>query len=292
MSDADTAQDGPAGLLDAHVHVWRPSALPYPWLRSVPTLARDFAPADLDDAGGAIREWVFVEADADLDAALDEVAWVSSLDWPGLRAIVAHADLTSPQLAEHLATLSRFPLVRGVRHSLQDAPPDVLASRAFARGLRTVGEAGLTFDACVRSPQLEALAEATAQAPGTPIVLDHLGKPPVGPGPDSGEGRRWHRAVVRLSAQRNVSVKLSGLAAEAPSAPALAAHGPAFLRAALELFGPSRAMFGGDWPVSGMPGAGVPVETALAMLREVVPAHDRHDVFGGTARRFYRIANV
>lgn len=277
------------GVLDAHVHVWRPGALPYPWLAAVPRLDRDFAPADVDDAGGRIREWVFVEADADLGAARDEVAWVASLDWPGLRAIVAHADLTSAGLDGHLRALAAHALVRGVRHSLQDAPPDVLASPAFARGLRAVGDAGLAFDACVRWPQLEALADVAERAPGTRIVLDHLGKPPVERGLDSPEGARWREAMVRLAAQPHVTVKLSGLAAEASSEAVLIAHAPAFLHAVLELFGPFRAMFGGDWPVSGVPGAGVPVATSLDLVRDAVPTARHAEVFGGVARRIYRI---
>jgi L-fuconolactonase len=286
------AEGAVTGLLDAHVHVWRPAALPYPWLAGAPALDRAFGPGDIDDAGGAIREWIFVEADADLGAALQEVAWVSGLDWPGLRGIVAHADLTSADLAAHLRALGRHPLVRGVRHSLQDAPLEVLASAAFVRGLRAVGEAGFTFDACVRWPQLEALAEATAQTPGTAVVLDHLGKPPVAEGIDSEAGVRWRRAVGRLAEQPHVQVKLSGLAAEARGEARLAQHAPAFLRAGLELFGPDRAMFGGDWPVSGVPGAGVPVARSLDLVRDAVAPHDHARVLGGTARRFYRLASA
>jgi len=294
---AVSAPDVPPGaavldppVLDAHAHVWRPSALPYPWLDDVPALRRDVAPSDIDDAGGRIREWVFVEADADPRAAIDEVAWVSALDWPGLRAIVAHADLVDDALERHLDALAAFPLVRGVRHPLQDAPADVLASARFASGLRRVGERGLAFDACVRWWQLDALADAVAQAPGTPVVLDHVGKPPLAEGLDGPEGERWREGLGRLAALPHVSVKLSGLAAEAPTPAVFDALGPETLRIAFAAFGADRSMFGGDWPVSGPPGTGVPIAAALDHVRAAVPAQAHGAVLGGTARRFYGLA--
>lgn len=288
-TDAASDAADAAGVLDAHVHVWRPSALTYPWLASAPALRSDLGPADVDDADGWIREWVFVEADAVLPQALDEVAWVAGLDWPGLRAIVAHADLADPRIPDHLDALAAHPLVRGVRHSLQGAPTGVISSAAFLAGLVAVGERGLAFDACVRWPQLEALADAVARAPGTRVVLDHLGKPPVADGLGSPEGRRWRAAVERIADLPHVSVKLSGLPAEAASADVLAANGPDLLRCAFDAFGPERAMFGGDWPVSGVPGAGVPVSHALAQVRAVVPVPDHPRVMGATARAFYGI---
>ncbi|MBE1877434.1 amidohydrolase family protein [Myceligenerans pegani] len=279
-------------VLDAHVHVWDPARLSYPWLAGAAGLDRRFVPADVDTADGAIREWVFVEADADLAAAADEVAWVSSLDWPGLRAIVAHADLRLRDLGARLRELTRFPLVRGVRQSLQDAPESALTAPEFADGLREVGTQGLTFDACVRWQRLDRLADVVAGVPGTRIVVDHLGKPPVAAGLASPDGARWRAAIDRLAELPHVWVKLSGLAPEAPSAEVLRASGPAFVRYALDAFGPGRSMFGGDWPVSGLPGAGVPVATSLELVRTTVGETAWADVSGGTARRCYGIDPV
>ncbi|MBO3662841.1 amidohydrolase family protein [Microbacterium stercoris] len=257
------------GVLDAHVHVWAPSRLAYPWLRDEPALDRDFGPDDVDDADGAITEWVFVEADS--SAPLDEVAWVSGLAWPGLRAIVAKVDLRHPRLDE----LTQAPLVRGVRHLLQDQR----ITEDLLPGLRAAGERGLTFDATVRWPQLDALAALLAAAPGTPTVLDHLGKPPVRMGLDSAEGQEWRRSIHRIAALPHVQVKLSGLPAEG-------GLGHEFLEETLEAFGSERCLFGGDWPVSGVPGAGTPVADALAAVRSVT-SDER--VFGANARAFYGV---
>jgi len=257
-------------VLDAHVHVWRPSALPYPWLASMPALDRDLGPADIDDAGGEITEWVFVEADS--AAPREETEWVAALDWPGLRGIVAKADLRDLRLDEIAATRG----VVGVRHLLQDQP----ITDDLVPGLRAVGESGLTFDACVRRQQLPTLADLLAEAPGTRTVLDHVGKPAVAMGLASAEGREWAAGIRRIAELPHVFVKLSGLPAEG-------GLGPDFLRVALEAFGPERCMFGGDWPVSGVPGAGVPARDALDAVRAVVGAEGADRVFGDVARTFY-----
>jgi len=107
-----TGAHAPAhAVIDAHVHVWDPSRLDYPWLTGDAVLRRTFLPADIDrgrahadgDGDGADRSqdntattgMVFVQAGCRADQALDEARWVAGLDWPELVAIVADADLRS-----------------------------------------------------------------------------------------------------------------------------------------------------------------------------------------------------
>ncbi|WP_197517499.1 amidohydrolase family protein [Microbacterium karelineae] len=274
-------------VLDAHVHVWDPQRVPHPWLANVPGLDRAFLPADIDTAGGRIDGWVFVETDADPSWAAFEVDWVAGLEWPGLAGIVAHAEMGGGNLGAQLDALADRPLVVGVRPSVQDGPDERIASAAFARDLRLLGERGLSFDACVRWGQLDVLAEAAEQAPGTRIVLDHLGKPPVADGLDSEAGTRWRRSIERLARLPHVFVKCSGIPGEAGSGPVFDGVAGVFDRVALDAFGAERAMFGSDWPVSGVPGTGVPVDRALDALREAASDAEWAHLAGETAREFY-----
>ncbi|MER7974463.1 hypothetical protein ABTX35_36560, partial [Streptomyces sp. NPDC096080] len=120
-----TPEDGAAAavdLIDAHVHVWDPRRLRYDWLAGT-ALDRPRLPGDIDDAGGAVRRWVFVEADVTPDQSLDEARWVAGLDWPGLAAAVVAVDLEAPDAAGRIARAAALPQVRGVRPHRQDQPP-------------------------------------------------------------------------------------------------------------------------------------------------------------------------
>lgn len=284
------ATDATAGvdLIDAHTHVWDPRRLRYDWLAGT-ALDRPRLPADIDDADGAVKRWVFVEADVVPGQALDEARWVAALDWPGLAATVVATDLEAPDAAARIERAAGLPLVRGIRHLLQGLPAERLAAPGLRTALAEVSRAGLVFDACVRWTQLDDLDRLLSDSDGGTTVLDHLGKPPVDAGLASDAGQSWLASLRRLARHERLTVKLSGLPAEASDPDALRRHGPDLLRAALDLFGPDRCLLGGDWPVSvGTDG----VTTARAwfdLVRDAVGEQDWPQVAAGTARRVYRI---
>lgn len=279
-----------ADLVDAHVHVWDPRRLRYDWLAGT-ALDRPRLPGDIDDADGAVTQWVFVEADVAPDSALDEARWAAGLDWPGLAAMVVAADLGAPDAGERIDRVAGLPLVRGVRHLLQDLPAERLAAPALRKGLAEVARSGLVFDACVRWTQLHDLDRLLADSCDGSTVLDHLGKPPVDEGLHSDAGQTWLTALRRLARHERLTVKLSGLPAEASDAETLRRHGPDLLRAALDLFGPERCLLGGDWPVSTGIDAGTTTGAWFALVRDVVGPHDWPQVAAGTARRVYGIGD-
>ena len=136
--------------------------------------------------------------------------------------------------------------VVGIRWNLQDDPLEAFDSDALVAGLLRVAQAELTFDACVRHHQLNALAKLVARVPELLVVLDHLGKPDASqaPAPD------WQASLLALAGLPNVSIKLSGVPPEADPGRPVGPQAAPLLESALELFGPSRCMLGSDWPVS------------------------------------------
>jgi L-fuconolactonase len=277
-----------AEVIDAHVHVWDPRRLRYDWLAGS-ALDRPRLPGDIDDADGTVTRWVFVEADVAPESAFEEARWAGELAWPGLAATVVAADLEAPDAGERIERVAGLPLVRGIRHLLQDLPGERLAAPALRRGLAEVARAGLVFDACVRRTQLDALDRLLGEVHGGVTVLDHLGKPPVDEGLGSDAGRAWLAGLRRLARHERLVVKLSGLPAEARDAATLRRHGPDLLRAALDLFGPQRCLLGSDWPVSTGAGGGTTTAAWIALVREVVGPADWPRVAAGTAREVYRI---
>lgn len=244
-------------VLDSHLHLWDPSRLDYEWLAG--PLARRYATEELAQAavdGVERAAAIFVQAECVERQFLDEVRWVAeTAAATGVVGIVAGARLDrGEQTAVHLSALTALDGVVGVRHNLQDEPDGTARSDAFRDGAAALAAHGLRFDACVRAHQLPDVSDLAAAVPALPIVLDHLGKPAIGTASDplrpSGV---WLSDMTDLAVHPQVSVKLSGLPAEAGGSWSPAQVIP-FLDAAAEAFGSDRLLWGSDWPVSAVTG--------------------------------------
>lgn len=274
-------------VLDSHVHFWDPQRLSYSWLNEAPPLNRPFTPGDFAALHAASVSAIFVEAGVDAQHSAAEVEWVreQARQHPWILGAVAHAPLEDPAAAEvSIRRLADDPFVVGVRRNVQDEAAGFTADAAFRSGVRKLGETGLSFDACVREYQLTELVELAAACPETTIVLDHLGKPKSAePG-----WTPWREALRRLAGHDNVVCKLSGLSTE------IDADTPrplviALLREALDVFGPERCLYGGDWPVMTL---ATSYGDWLDLIRESLSAYPSavaDAVLHANAQRVYRL---
>lgn len=277
--------------VDAHVHFWDPARLPYPWLAEVPAIAGPHSPRELlSEAGAATPSAiVFVEAGADAGHARAEVDWISELAArePRVAAIVAQVAVDrGPETDAALAALAGHDLVRGVRHNLQDhAAPDHCLRPSFLQGVARAGEAGLTFDLCIRHHQLPACIELVRRCPGTTFVLDHAGKPDI----RRGVVDPWRAHIAELARLPNVVCKLSGLVTEADPARWTPAGLRPYVEHLLGSFGPGRLLFGSDWPVVKLAASYRRWLEAAVELLEPLSAAERAALLGENARRVYRL---
>ncbi|MEU1128151.1 amidohydrolase family protein, partial [Streptomyces sp. NPDC005899] len=194
---------------------------------------------------------------------------------------------TAPDVAEALAGLRALPggdRLVGIRHQVQGEPdPEWLLRPDVLRGLRAVADAGLVYDLLVVPAQLPVAARAAALVPQLAFVLDHAGKPPV--------ARRlthpWADDLRALAALPNTVCKLSGLVTEAdPRSWTLEDLRP-YADTVIDAFGPSRLMFGSDWPVC-LPAA--PYAVVVDAARELtgrLGEEGRRAVLAETACRVY-----
>ena len=276
-------------VIDSHVHIWNPERFHYSWLKEHPDFNRPFLLQDFefDQLDGIIA----VQADCRDDEGLAEALWLESMFLGGcvpLAGIVAFAPIDDISLRQaSLDALGECSSVVGVRRLLQDEPDDFLGSTELRTGLEEIRERGWTFDACVRWHQLDALAVTVRAVPALRVVVDHLGKPPILEGIDSDSGRSWLLAMKRLAMLDDVAIKLSGLPAEAPARNVAETASP-FLRAAIDIFGPGRCMFGSDWPVS-TESSQTDYRSWFEVVIACLEVQERIDVLGGTAGRWYRI---
>jgi L-fuconolactonase len=100
----------------------------------------------------------------------------------------------------------------------------------------------------------------------------------------------WATNLRELARRPNVFCKVSGLVTEADWKHWRPEHLRPYLDVAFEAFGPERLMFGSDWPVCLL---AAPYDRVLGVVADyaaALSATERDALFGGTARRAYKLA--
>jgi L-fuconolactonase len=280
-------------LVDTHLHVMDTVQMSYPWLAELPQINAPHLPSDIETRRRP--RFVFVQAGTVPEQGHAEARWVQELaqgDFPQIAGIVAFAAVErGDDVRRELGLLKELPLVRGVRRVLQDEPVELFAAPGLREGMSRLRAAGLTFDACIRWWQLPALVDLARHEPELPIVLDHLGKPPVTQNIDSAAGKTWLAGVRELGSLPNTYLKVSGLPAEASDATAGTASLAPWIRAGVEAFGLDRTMVGSDWPVSRDQPLGLSYDGWFDLILGALALSDAEaeQVLSRTAQAFYRL---
>ena len=282
---------GPVRRIDAHQHFWDPDRYSYPWMAgdAMDPVRRTLGPDDLRPALSAagIDGTILVQTLSSL-AETREFLRVAA-DTGFVEGVVGWVDLTAPSVADDLDELLDGATGRrlvGIRHQVHDEPdPDWLGRADVRRGLAAVQRRGLAYDLLLRARELPAAAAVVRDLPGLSFVVDHIAKPRIADGHDD----PWTRGMPALAAEPNVSCKLSGMVTEADWATWTPGDLRPFVARVVDWFTPDRLLFGSDWPVCLLAGSyGAVVEGLGAALPELSP-DELARVFGGTARRVYRI---
>jgi L-fuconolactonase len=202
---------------------------------------------------------------------------------------VAWLPLADARLDESLVMRLATGKVVGVRALIHDMPdPRWVLRDDVAVGLNRVASAGLAFDVVTSwSAALDLVPQLAAKHPLLRIVIDHLGKPPIGG--DAAALAQW-RALLRASAAfPNVAAKLSGLASSVGAADSWTVEDlRPVVAEAVDAFGPDRLMYGGDWPVCLLAGGYTRTFEGLGDALDVSSA-EREQIHHGTATTWYRL---
>lgn len=270
--------------IDSHQHFWRLARGDYDWLTpDLGSLYRDFAPADLAPllAARGISATVVVQA-AETDAETDFLLGLAA-STPWIAAVVGWTDLEAPGAADRIAALAGNPALVGLRPMLQDLADDGYILRPSVQpALEAMRPAGLRLDALVRPRHLPCLVELRQRFPDLPMVVDHGAKPGIA----EGALQPWATALRAVAADGVTCCKLSGLVTEAGADWTVERLRP-FVDVILSAFGPSRVMWGSDWPVLTLAADYGGWTEATDRLLSGLSAAERDAVLGGTAARFY-----
>jgi L-fuconolactonase len=271
--------------IDAHQHFWKYSPQDYGWIGpEVAILKKDHLPEDLapllDSAG--IDGTVAVQA----QQTIGETQWLLELadQHPFIKGVVGWVDLCGPDLYPQLERFCAHPRFRGVRHVVQDEPDNEFMLREdFCRGLGTLQAFGLTYDVLVFPRHLPIACQVLSKFPDQPFVLDHIAKPLI----KDDQMEPWASDIRALATFPNVMCKVSGMVTEADWHQWQPADLRPYLDVVVETFGPSRIMFGSDWPVCTVAGPYADVVGLVQDYVETFSEDEQSAIWAETAQSFY-----
>lgn len=279
-------------LVDAHLHIWDPHHLRYPWLEAFPSLQKRFLVDDYDRAAAPyeVAQMVFVQCECDHAQYLEEVEWVSEAAKkdPRIAGIVAWAPLEKGSDAlRELEFLAENKLVKGVRCPIQHAADPITFARqpGLLKGIQLLADFDFSLDLCIHHTQISATIDIVRACPGVRFILDHLGKPDI----RNGLFQPWAEEIQSLAKFPNVWCKISGMVTEAHPKLWRSVDLLPYLDHVLQCFGQDRVLFGGDWPVVNLASPLANWIETLDRLLDQLDTRERHCIYRTNAQTLYRL---
>jgi len=298
--------DADIPIIDCHQHLWDLAKFKLNWIKPGTLLARSYVMGDYMAAiaGTGIKQSIYMEVDVDptqQQAEADHLVEICKSGTAPTIAAVVSGRPAAAEFAKYVTPFKGSPYIKGIRQVLHGGgtPAGFCLSPEFVRGIKLLGELGLSFDLCLRPKELSDGAKLAEQCPATRFIVDHCGnadpKAFFKPGdprlnditPDH-DADAWRRDIEKLAAQKNVICKISGIVARVPKQ-WLAEDLAPIVNHCLDSFGKSRVIFGSDWPVCLN---GAPLREWVAALRQIIagrPAAEQRQLLNENAKQFYRL---
>ena len=268
--------------VDAHLHVWRLDRGDHDWITPDLPIHRDHGLEDVRPFLEDITAAVLIQS-APTEAETAYLLDVASQSDGLVRGVVGWTDLMAPDAPARIASLAKNPLLKGLRPMLRDIKDTYWILRDEVKpALRAMTEAGLCFDALIQARHLPLMPMLRMHHPDLKIVINNAAEPPVA----ARAFQPWADNLRRLADETDIYCKLSGISAKA---------GPNWMMNDLkpwvdhvvDSFGPSRVMWGSDWPVLNLTSEYVRWYRIITrfLFRFDIPQRD--EIMGGTAVEFY-----
>lgn len=283
-------------IIDTHQHLWDRTRTDLPWTKNaLEALGQNFGPEDYRAAteGLNVVKTVYMEVDVPPEHQVHEAEYVLALSkQPGsvMAGAVIGASPQDPGFADYLKRFERESFVKGMRTVLHgDRPKGLCLQAQFVDSMKRLGDAGLSFDLCLRPAEVPDGAKLAAQCPKTSFILDHCGN--IGfEKRDTPTWRSWSDGLKAAADLANVVCKISGVIDKAKGAAWTADDLAGNVNYCLDTFGEDRVVFASDWPICLFGGTLRRWTEALKSIVASRPATFRQKLFHDNAVRVYRLS--
>lgn len=274
-------------IIDSHQHFWRLETGFYDWIPPADAvLRRNFEPAELAPQlrHAGVDGTVLVQA-ANTEDELAELC-AHAVGSGFVRGIVGPLEIGRAGAAGRIARMATFPRLAGLRPpfaAMFDGSGTLTETADAALG--AMQRHDLALDCLAVGPALARILPLAERHEALSFVIDHGGNPNLAEGRVNDD---WRRDMTAIARQPNAVCKLSGLLTRLPPGVdrAIVAEHVAILR---DLFGPSRLLWGSDWPVlTKAESYGNWLDLARSLLADL-SADETAAVFGGNAIRVYKL---
>ena len=275
-------------MIDAHQHFWQLGQFDYRWLETEPhePIRRNFLPEDLEPLIDEVGVTRTVIVQTQHNVAENDWALGLANGSERIAGVVGWVDLASNECESQVERYKDRDKFVGIRHVTQDEPDDNFIIRSdVMRGLKTLEKYNVPFDLLFFAKHLHHAKTLGELLPNLPMVIDHISKPDI----KAGNIDNWKDNLQAAAKFPNIFCKLSGMVTEADWHNWKPQDLKPYVEIALEAFGPSRCMFGSDWPVSTLAGSYKQVFDALCEVLGPISDDERDQVFEKTAMEFYRL---
>ncbi|MCG8384807.1 MAG: amidohydrolase family protein [Cytophagales bacterium] len=274
--------------IDSHQHFWKYNPVRDAWITGdMKVLQQDFLPPDLEPllTAHSVEGCVAVQA----DSSEHETIFLSELAQadPRIKGVVGWTDLLSEDLESALEKYRDLAVVKGFRHILQAEKEGFMLQPKFIKGVKLLEQYGFTYDILIYEKQLDEALDLVKQVPDRiPLVIDHIAKPNI----KESSFSYWQEKIKLIATHPNVFIKLSGMVTEADWHHWEKKDFVPYIETVLNAFGPTRIMFGSDWPVCLLAAS---YERVISMARDftaTLSVEEQAAIMGGTAAQFYSLS--
>jgi L-fuconolactonase len=274
--------------LDAHQHFWSIARGDYGWLTpELGPIYRDFSPEDLAPLlkAAGIEGSILVQA----APTVAETEFMLSLADQNefIKGVVGWVNFEAADAPGQISELAQHPALVGLRPMIQDiADPNWMLREDLKPAFQTLQDQDLTFDALTLPQHLGPLRKLLDTHPDMRVVIDHGSKPLIRDGVMAG----WAEDMAALARDTSAFCKLSGLVTEARTDWQTDDLRP-YVDHLLATFGPSRLIWGSDWPVCTLASSYQRWIDTTNELLSALPQADRDAILGANAARAYHLRN-